>query len=43
VTNGCKYFADGTLVPGQQFGDTFDDIGNRQQTRAGGYERYAYT
>jgi RHS repeat-associated protein len=36
VTNGCKYFADGTLVPGQQFGYTFDDIGNRQQTRAGG-------
>jgi hypothetical protein len=36
VTNGVKYFYDGTLVPGQQFGYGFDDIGNRQQTTAGG-------
>ena len=36
VTNGVKYFADGTLVPGQQFGYLFDDIGNRKQTTAGG-------
>jgi RHS repeat-associated protein len=36
VTNGCKYFFDGTLVPGQQFGYLFDDIGNRKQTAAGG-------
>jgi RHS repeat-associated protein len=32
VTNGCKYFADGTAVAGQQFGYTFDTIGNRTQT-----------
>jgi RHS repeat-associated protein len=36
ATNGVKYFADGTLVPGQQFGYGFDDIGNRKQTTAGG-------
>ena len=36
VTNGVKYFADGTLVPGQQFGYGFDAIGNRRQTTAGG-------
>ena len=36
VTNSVKYFADGTLVPAQQFGYGFDDIGNRQQTTAGG-------
>jgi RHS repeat-associated protein len=36
VTNGVKYFYDGTLVPGQQFGYLFDDIGNRKQTTAGG-------
>ena len=36
MTNGVKYFADGTLVPGQQFGYVFDDIGNRTQTTAGG-------
>ncbi|MGA2160405.1 MAG: RHS repeat-associated core domain-containing protein [Verrucomicrobiota bacterium] len=36
VTNGVKYFADGTLVPGQQFGYLFDTIGNRTQTKAGG-------
>ena len=36
VTNGCKYFRDGTPVPGQQFGYLFDDTGNRKQTLAGG-------
>ena len=36
VTNGCKYFASGTPVPGQQFDYTFDTIGNRTQTMAGG-------
>ena len=36
VTNGVKHFADGTLVPGQQFGYLFDDIGNRKQTATGG-------
>lgn len=36
ATNGVKYFADGTLVPGQQFGYLFDDIGNRKQTQSGG-------
>jgi len=36
VTDGVKHFADGTLVPGQQFGYLFDDIGNRKQTTAGG-------
>ncbi len=36
VISGIKYFYDGTLVPGQQFGYGFDDIGNRTQTEAGG-------
>jgi RHS repeat-associated protein len=36
VTNACKYFADGTPVAGQQFDYTFDTIGNRTQTQAGG-------
>jgi RHS repeat-associated protein len=36
VTNGVKHFYDGTLVPGQQFGYLFDDIGNRNKTMAGG-------
>jgi len=36
VTNGCKYFYDGTPVAGQQFGYLFDDIGNRRQTKTGG-------
>ena len=36
VTNGVKYFRDNTLVPGQQFGYTFDTIGNRTQTKSGG-------
>ena len=38
VTSGCKYFYDGTPVPGQQFGYSFDTIGNRSQTLAGGYQ-----
>ncbi len=36
VTSGCKYFADGTPVAGQQFDYTFDTIGNRTQTQTGG-------
>jgi RHS repeat-associated protein len=36
VTNACKYFSDGTPVAGQQFDYTFDTIGNRTQTLAGG-------
>lgn len=36
VISGIKYFYDGTLVPGQQFDYTFDTIGNRTQTKAGG-------
>jgi len=36
VISGTKYFCDGTLVPGQQFGYSFDTIGNRTQTQAGG-------
>ena len=36
VTNGCRYFADGTPVAGQQFDYVFDTIGNRTQTQAGG-------
>jgi len=36
VTNGCKYFSDGTPVAGQQFDYAFDTIGNRTQTMSGG-------
>jgi RHS repeat-associated protein len=36
VTNACKYFSDNTPVAGQQFDYTFDSIGNRTQTMAGG-------
>jgi len=36
VTNACKFFPDGTPVAGQQFDYTFDTIGNRTQTLAGG-------
>ena len=36
VTNACKYWANGTHVAGQQFDYTFDTIGNRTQTQAGG-------
>jgi RHS repeat-associated protein len=36
VISGCKYFYDNTPVPGQQFDYSFDTIGNRMQTKAGG-------
>jgi RHS repeat-associated protein len=36
VTSGKRYWSDGTLVAGQQFEYTFDDIGNRNSTKAGG-------
>ena len=36
VTNGCKCFANGTPVAGQQFDYAFDTIGNRTQTLSGG-------
>ena len=36
VTAGTRHWADGTLVPGQQFEFTYDDIGNRLETRTGG-------
>jgi RHS repeat-associated protein len=36
VISGKKYWPDGTLVAGQQFEYTFDDIGNRKQTKTGG-------
>jgi hypothetical protein len=36
VTSGKRYWSDGTPVAGQQFEYTFDDIGNRTSTKAGG-------
>ncbi|MGO8931763.1 MAG: RHS repeat domain-containing protein [Limisphaerales bacterium] len=36
VVSGKKYWADGTLVAGQQFVYGFDDIGNRQTAASGG-------
>jgi RHS repeat-associated protein len=36
VTSGIKRWSDGTLVAGQQFDYTFDTIGNRTSTKAGG-------
>lgn len=36
VISGTKYWNDGTMVAGQQFDYTFDDIGNRKKTIAGG-------
>jgi RHS repeat-associated protein len=36
VISGCKYWADGTAVAGQQFDYAFDTIGNRTQTKSGG-------
>ncbi|PWU08174.1 MAG: hypothetical protein C5B50_30145, partial [Verrucomicrobia bacterium] len=36
VISARHYWADGTLVAGEQFEFTFDDIGNRTTTRAGG-------
>jgi YD repeat-containing protein len=38
VTSGKKYWSDSAPVAGQQFGYSFDDIGNRTQTQAGGNE-----
>jgi YD repeat-containing protein len=38
VTAGKKYWSDGTVVAGQQFGYGYDDIGNRTTTEAGGNE-----
>ncbi len=35
VTSGKKYWKDGTVVAGQQFEYSFDDIGNRTQTKSG--------
>jgi len=36
VLSGKKYWSDGTPVAGQQFTYSFDDIGNRKTTAAGG-------
>ena len=36
VTSGIKYWNDGSVVAGQQFGYGFDTIGNRITTSAGG-------
>src|SRR5439155_20230360 len=36
VASGKKYWSDGTPVAGEQFEYTFDDIGNRKTTAAGG-------
>ena len=36
LTNGCKFWNDGTPVAGQQYNYTFDMIGNRLQTLCGG-------
>jgi RHS repeat-associated protein len=36
VTSGNKYWSDETPVAGQQFGYTFDTIGNRTETESGG-------
>jgi RHS repeat-associated protein len=36
VKSGKKYWSDNTPVAGQQLEYTFDDIGNRTQTKAGG-------
>jgi RHS repeat-associated protein len=36
VVSGHKFFADGAPVAGQQFDYSFDNIGNRTQTLAGG-------
>ncbi|HEY5910877.1 MAG TPA: RHS repeat-associated core domain-containing protein [Verrucomicrobiae bacterium] len=36
VTSGRRSWADGTLVSGQQFGYSFDTIGNRLSTTVGG-------
>lgn len=36
VVSGKRFWADGTIVAGQQFEYRFDDIGNRTQTQTGG-------
>gem|GEM_PF-646300 len=36
VTSGNKYWSDSTPVAGQQFGYSFDNIGNRTATQVGG-------
>src|SRR5260221_96239 len=36
VISGKKYWSNGSLVAGQQFEYTFDDIGNRKTTSEGG-------
>jgi RHS repeat-associated protein len=36
VTQGNKYWVDQTIVAGQQFNYSFDNIGNRTQTQIGG-------
>ncbi len=36
VTSGKKYWSDNTPVAGQQFEYSFDEIGNRTQTKSGG-------
>jgi RHS repeat-associated protein len=36
VTSGKKYWSDSTPAAGQQFGYSFDDIGNRTQAQSGG-------
>jgi RHS repeat-associated protein len=36
VTNGGRFWSDGTPVAGQQYQYAFDTIGNRTQTRTGG-------
>ncbi len=36
VKYGKKFWSDGTIVAGQQFEYTFDDIGNRKTTKSGG-------
>jgi RHS repeat-associated protein len=36
VTGGSRKFSDGTAVQGQQFGYSFDSIGNRTQTNTNG-------
>jgi RHS repeat-associated protein len=41
VTRGAKYFSDNSIVPGQQFDYTFDDIGNRKTAKTGGDENGA--
>src|SRR5438552_2747556 len=38
VTSGKKFWPDWTPVAGQQFEYSFDDIGNRTSTKAGGNE-----